>query len=152
MNKVSGVFSAAILLSSLTFSPILVAADSSQTDSLYHRIGGYNSVVAVVNDLFPRLAGDKQLGRFWAHRGDDGIAREKQLLIDFIAHKAGGDLYYRGREMELSHVGMRISAQDWKIMMQHLHATLEGFNLPQREYDEIVAFIESTRADIVELP
>lgn len=50
--------------------------------SLYERPGGYDAIAAVVNELLPRLENDPQLGRFRANRGDDGIAREKQLLID----------------------------------------------------------------------
>jgi hemoglobin len=69
--------------------------------SLYERLGGYDGIVAVVDDLLPRLAGDATLARFWAHRGSDGIAREKQLLIDFLASAAGGPLYYSGRDMKL---------------------------------------------------
>ena len=38
----------------------------------------------MANDLLPRLQTDPQLGRFWAHRGADGVTREKQLLIDFL--------------------------------------------------------------------
>lgn len=52
--------------------------------TLYERLGGYDAVSAVVNDLLPRLQADSQLGRFWEHRGEDGISREKQLLIDFL--------------------------------------------------------------------
>jgi hemoglobin len=44
----------------------------------------------VAHDLVARLDKDPQLGRFWAHRGEDGIKREKQLLIDFLCKKAGG--------------------------------------------------------------
>ena len=58
---------------------------SSETKSLYQRLGGYDAISAVANDLLPRLRGDPQLGRFWAHRGEDGIMREKQLLIDTFA-------------------------------------------------------------------
>jgi len=32
------------------------------------------------------------LGRFWQNRGDDGIARENQLLIDFLCSNAGGSM------------------------------------------------------------
>ncbi|MGI9301570.1 MAG: group I truncated hemoglobin, partial [Gammaproteobacteria bacterium] len=58
--------------------------------SLYERLGGYDAISAVANDLLPRLQADSQLGRFWQHRGDDGIEREKQLLIDFLCASAGG--------------------------------------------------------------
>jgi hypothetical protein len=54
------------------------------TKTLYERLGGYNAIAAVANDLLPRLRSDPQLGRFWAYRGEDGIVREKQLLIDFL--------------------------------------------------------------------
>jgi hemoglobin len=60
---------------------------------LYERLGGYDAIAAVADDLMPRLMHDPQLGRFWAHRGDDGLAREKQLLVDFLCVSAGGPLY-----------------------------------------------------------
>ena len=88
--------------------------------------------------------------RFWANRGKDGVEREVQLLVNFLAAKSGGPLYYRGREMKLSHVGMKIDAEDWAALMRHLNATLDKFKVPAKERGEVVAFIESTRADIVE--
>jgi truncated hemoglobin YjbI len=56
---------------------------SNDEKTLYERLGGYDAIAAVANDLLPRLRADPQLGRFWAHRGENGIMREKQLLIDF---------------------------------------------------------------------
>ncbi len=118
--------------------------------SLYERLGGYDGITAVCNNLLPRLAGDAQMGRFWAHRGEDGIAREKQLLIDFLCNAAGGPMYYTGRDMKLSHRGMHISAKDWQAFMGHVNATLDHFKVPTGERNDVIAFIESTRADIVE--
>ncbi len=86
---------------------------SDGTKTLYERLGGYNAIAAVANDLLSRLRADPQLGRFWAHRGEDGVMREKQLLIDFLCASAGGPMYYRGRDMVLVHRGMRISDSDW---------------------------------------
>ncbi len=118
--------------------------------SLYERLGGYDAVTAVANDLLPRLTSDPLLGRFWAHRGADGVAREKQLLIDFLCHAAGGPVYYAGRDMALSHKGMRINTADWEAFMGHVRATLDKFGAPSPERNETITFIESTRADIVE--
>ena len=39
--------------------------------TLYDRLGGYEGIIAFVEDLLPRLESDAQLGRFWQHRGDD---------------------------------------------------------------------------------
>jgi len=118
--------------------------------SLYERLGGYDAIAAVCGDLLPRLQADSRLGRFWQNRGEDGVRREKQLLIDFLCAGAGGPLYYMGRDMKTSHKGMKISEDDWSAFLGHLNATLEAFKVPQSERDEVVAFVESTKRDIVE--
>jgi len=123
---------------------------STQSPSLYERLGGYDAITAVADNLLPRLAGDALLGRYWQNRGEDGIAREKQLLVDFLAHSAGGPVYYTGRDMLLSHKGMKISQADWDAFIGHLEATLDAFNLPEQERSDVLGFIDSTRADIVE--
>ena len=107
--------------------------------TLYERLGGYDAIAAVATDLLRRLQADSQLGRFWEHRGEDGVTRERQLLIDFLCSNAGGPLYYSGRDMKLSHKGMRINASDWSAFIGHLDATLDAFEVPQREHDDVVA-------------
>jgi hemoglobin len=118
--------------------------------TLYERLGGYDALSAVVNDLLPRLMSDTRLGRFWENRGDDGINREKQLLIDYLCSSAGGPLLYTGRDNKTSHKGMGISESDWEKFTGHLNATLDKFQLPQQERGDVLGFIESTKADIVE--
>ena len=118
--------------------------------TLYERLGGYDAISAVANDLLPRLRSDPQLGRFWAHRGEDGVMREKQLLIDFLCASAGGPVYYRGRNMELTHTGMRISESDWSLFLSHAAATLAKFHVPQAEQSEVVAFVQSLKKEIAE--
>ncbi|HEV8714395.1 MAG TPA: group 1 truncated hemoglobin [Candidatus Binatia bacterium] len=118
--------------------------------TLYARLGGYDAIAAVAENLVGRLIADAQLGRFWQHRGDDGVRREKQLLIDFLCARAGGPLYYTGRDMGTAHRGMRISERDWTCLLTHLAATLEHFAVPARERGEVVAFVESLKAEIVE--
>jgi hemoglobin len=123
---------------------------SDQPQTLYERLGGYNAITAVANDLLPRLQGDPQLGRFWAHRGQDGVKREKQLLIDFLCASAGGPMYYRGRDMVLTHRGMRISESDWSVFLGHAAATLAKFQVREAEQREVVAFVQSLKTEIVE--
>ena len=120
-----------------------------QAKTLYERLGGYDAIAAVADDLLPRLENDAQLGRFWANRGDDGIAREKQLLVDYLCANAGGPLLYTGRDMLTSHRGMGVTDSDWQLLIKHLKATLSGFQVPQQEQDDVLAFIDTTRADIV---
>jgi len=118
--------------------------------SLYARLGGYDAVAAVVEDLLSRLTIDVKLKRFWENRGDDGVAREKQLLIDFLCASAGGPLMYTGRDMPLSHKGMGIDAADWDAFIGHLTTTLEKFSVPETEKADVLNFIASTRGEIVD--
>lgn len=119
--------------------------------TLYARLGGYDAISAVADDLLPRLQADSRLRRFWDHRGADGLAREKQLLIDFLCASAGGPMYYAGRDMKASHRGMQIGESDWSAFIGHVNATLDSFKVPQAERDQVVAFIQSTKTDIVEV-
>ena len=118
--------------------------------SLYERLGGYDGVTAFVEDLLPRLQGDSLLGRFWENRGEDGVAREKQLLIDYLCSSAGGPVYYTGRDMKISHKGMKISESDWSAFLEQAGATMKALQVPQQECDDVVAFVLSLKDDIVE--
>lgn len=114
------------------------------------RLGGYDAIAAVANDLLPRLQADPQLGRFWAHRGEDGVKREKQLLIDFLCSSAGGPVYYRGRDMALCHRGMRISESDWNVFLGHAAATLAKFQVPEaQEGDSGIAWFSRPLVKLV---
>ncbi|EEA93603.1 group 1 truncated hemoglobin [Pseudovibrio sp. JE062] len=117
--------------------------------TLYERLGGYDAISAVVDNLLPRLQSDDLLARFWQNRGEDGITREKQLLIDYLANSAGGPLYYTGRDMVLTHKGMGITEADWEAFLGHLKATLESFSLPEAEFNDAVGFVSSLKEEIL---
>lgn len=118
--------------------------------TLYERLGGYDAIAAVANDLLPRMQADAQLGRFYQHRGEDGLRRSRQILIDFLCSSAGGPLYYTGRDMKVTHKGMKISESDWSAFLGYLNDTLDTLQVPQPERNEVVALMQSTKADIVE--
>ena len=52
--------------------------------------------------------------------------------------------------MTLSHGGMGIGESDWGRFIAHLNATLDKFSLPAAERADVLAFVENTKADIVE--
>jgi hemoglobin len=118
--------------------------------TLYERLGGYDGISAFANNLLPRLQSDGQLGRFWKNRGDDGIEREKQLLIDYLCSNSGGPVYYTGRDMKISHKGMSINEDDWSIFFEHAGATMQALQMPQQECDDVVSFVTGLKEDIVE--
>ena len=118
--------------------------------SLYERLGGYDGVVGAVDAILPRLIYDSQLGRFWKNRGQDGISRERQLLIDFICNAAGGGMYYPGRDMTLTHVGMEISDSDWTLFTGHVAAALDSLGGGEPERGDVLGCMDSLKDEIVE--
>jgi len=67
-----------------------------------------------------------------------------------MVEAAGGPAYYVGRDMRTSHAGMRIGEADWAAFMRHSAATLDHFDVPAREKDEVLAFFASLRGEIVD--
>lgn len=119
--------------------------------TLYDRLGGYDGISAFTNDLLPRLQADPLLGRFWKNRGDDGIEREHQLLNDYLCSKAGDPIYYTGRDMKLTHKGMKISEEDWSTFLGHAGETFKVLAVPENEVNDVVIFVLSLKDDIVEV-
>jgi hemoglobin len=54
-------------------------------------------------------------------------------------------MYYRGRDMLLTHRGMRISESDWKVFLGHAAATLAKFRVPEAEQRDVVALVQSLK-------
>jgi len=119
--------------------------------SLYVRLGGYDAIAAVVDDLLPRLREDSLLGRFWTSpRSVDTNNRERQLAIDYIASAAGGPTIYLGRDMKLAHKGMGITKADYAAFMRCLSISLDTFEVPEPERGEVVTFALSLEQEIAE--
>ena len=124
---------------------------SDKPGSLYIRLGGYDAIAAMVDDLLPRLRSDELLSRFWVSpRSLDTHNRERQLAVDFIASAAGGPTFYLGRDMRMSHKGMGITTADYAAFMRCLAVSLDKFNVPEPERREVVAFVTSLEPEIVE--
>jgi hemoglobin len=45
---------------------------------------------------------------------------------------------------------MNVSESDWSALLGHLNATLGAFQIPQAEHDEVIAFVQNTKPDIIE--
>jgi hemoglobin len=123
---------------------------TSQDQSLYQRLGGYDAIAAATDDLLARLQADPRLKDFWKGASSDNRRKARQLIVDFMVEAAGGPAFYVGRDMQKAHEGMRIDDQDWDVFMLHAAATLDHFGVPQREREDVLGFFASLRTDIVE--
>jgi len=121
-----------------------------ESKSLYERLGGYDAIAAVTDELLARLLNDPQLGVFWKGHSENSLRRDRQLVVNYMCEAAGGPVFYTGRDMPTSHKGLGISASDWEVFMRHAAAALEKFAVPVTEKGEVLAFLTSLQGDIVE--
>ena len=126
------------------------AQDAQMKKSLYERLGGYNAIAAVVDDFVGRLVTDKQFERFFVGHSTDSKKRIRQHIVDQLCAAAGGPCIYTGRTMKDSHTGLGISEAEWDASAKHLVASLDKFKVPEQEKKDLLAFVTSLKADIVE--
>jgi hemoglobin len=121
---------------------------TTQTTSLYDRLGGLGAINALTESWVARVGGDDRAnGKFV--RTD--IARLKKEIADQLCEVTGGRCVYTGRSMRDTHAGMKTTAGEFEVAMQHLGAALDELQVPKAEQDELVKLLRPMRDDIVEV-
>ena len=122
---------------------------ASAGQSLYKRLGGYDALAAVTDDFVQRLATDPQLAKFFAGHSTDSLKRLRQLVVDQLCEATGGPCYYTGRSTKTAHAGLGITEDQWNATANHLVETLDKFNVPPKEKNEVLSAISGLKSDIV---
>lgn len=136
----------------LTLGSGLVARAQEEGPSLYDRLGGVYNIASVVDDFIERLLVNDTLN---ANPAIDEARRRvakaglKYRVTELVCQATGGPCTYTGRSMKDTHQHMNITEAEWTAMMADFGATLNKFQVPEKEQAELVAIMESTRGDIV---
>ena len=119
---------------------------------LYQRLGGYDVIAAIADDVLARFREDSRFTRFGMGRSADSRQRARQLLVDQICALAGGPCFYTGRDMKTAHGGLAITETEWDISMQHTEAALEKLQIVEPERAEFLSLIARYKGDIMHPP
>ncbi len=128
---------------------------NSKKVSLYDRLGGVYSIAAVVDDLVDRILADPRLG---ANPHIDEAQHSilpagfKYLVTEMICWATGGPQHYSGHALGDAHRHLMITHQEWRAFLDDFQQTLDKFNIPQAEREELDAIVASTRESIVTPP
>jgi hemoglobin len=125
------------------------------TPPLYDRLGGVYNIAVVVDDLIDRIMVDSRLNA--NPRVDEAHHRVspqgfKYYVTEMVCWAAGGPQTYSGRSMGDSHRHLMITDEEWKAFMDDFQQTLDKFEVPQPEQDELKAIVQSTKESIVVEP
>lgn len=122
------------------------------TASLYARLGGYDAIAAVADDILTREMKDSVITPFFKGLEPKDLQRIRQHLVDQLCAAAGGPCFYPGKDMKTTHAEMEITPAVWNAFVSHIGETLAAFKVGERERNELVVIVNSMRADIVNKP
>lgn len=127
--------------------PATVAKTEEAPKVLYERLGGKPAIEAVIDDFLGRVAADERINSGFAV---GHLPRLRQRLIELVCAATGGGCTYSGRDMGTVHAGMRITNDQFNVLVGHLVATLEKFKVPEKEKGELLGLLAPMRDSIVE--
>lgn len=125
---------------------------NTQAPSLYDRLGGLMPISVVASDFLDVVIPDPVLN---ANPAIDAARQRvptpylKYQVTALVCHATGGPCPYQGRTMKESHAHLNITAAEWEQMVMLFKGVLAKHKVPERESNELLDIIDSTRADIV---
>lgn len=133
---------------------------AQEQPALYDRLGGVYNIATVVDDFIDRIMVDPRLNA--NPRVDEAHHRVsppgfKYLVTEMVCEASGGPQHYSGRSMGDAHMGdahrhLMISQEEWQVILEDFQQTLDKFEVPRLEQEELMALLESTREAIVVSP
>jgi hemoglobin len=143
---------AAAILITAGGAAIQTARAQERLPSLYERLGGAYSIATVVDDFIERLLVNPTLNANPAI--SEARARVPKAGLKFhvttqLCEVTGGPCKYTGRAMKEAHQHLNITQAQWDAMVADFQRTLDKFKVPQKEQQELITIVGSTRRDIV---
>ncbi len=124
----------------------------AQEASLYERLGGLYPIASVVDVFIDLLLHNDVLNENPAIReARDRVPAPglKYHVTAMVCQATGGPCEYTGRSMEEAHAHLNIGEREWQAMLSDLRRTLNDFQVPEQEQEELIAIVQSTKDDIV---
>lgn len=123
------------------------SSSSAGGATLYDRLGRRPGIDSVVHTFVGNIGRDKRINVRFMFVDMDVLQAQ---LTDQICAASGGPCTYAGRAMKPLHAPMHVRAAEFDAMGEDLIAALKTHGVPERETQELLAIIASTRGDIVE--
>ena len=118
--------------------------------TLYERLGGDGAVNAAVDIFYRHVLSDERIN-YWF----DDIDMEKQAVKQkaFMTMAFGGPHHYTGQDMRTAHrplVQRGLNDTHFDAVAENLVKALNELSVPQKEIDDVLAIVESTRDDVLD--
>lgn len=115
-------------------------------ETLYGRLGGEESIAAVVDAFYDRVLADETVAHFF---DDVDMQRQRAHQTQFLSSVAGGPVEYTGEEMHAAHDHLEIEPIHFDAIAGHLEATLREFDVAERDREAVLEAFGSYEDEIV---
>jgi hemoglobin len=126
--------------------------EADEAPTLYTRLGGTYAIATVVDDFIERVLLNDTLNAnpaIDAARDRVPTPGLKFQVTAFMIQATGGPYTYHGRTMVDSHKHLHITEAEWGALAGDFKATLDDFEVPEKEQGELFALVGTTHDDIV---
>lgn len=136
-----------------------------EESSLYERLGGAFAIAAVVDHFSDAIVRNPIVGqqsenpalREWHTNNLGRLAGLKFMRTLWVCDIAGGPQQYAGTKpgstqlgLEEAHRDLKISPDEFDEVAAELARTLDSFNVPDREKDEVLAAFAAHKGEVTE--
>ena len=120
--------------------------------SLYERVGGVNNIAMLIDDVVDRsYASPVFMASARIHQAHMRFPKPiyKYQATAFACMAMGGPCQYTGRTPKEAHKDLGITEVEWRELVRIFRESMTSFQVPAREQGEVLALIESAKADVV---
>jgi hemoglobin len=114
--------------------------------SLYERLGGYNGIAAITEDIWANHTANEAIKQRYLNSDPETV---KRLVREMFCAGTGGPETYTGKDMLTTHRGMNISDHEFVSVVDDVLDALTKNSVGQRERDEVLCILYSMKNDIV---
>jgi len=139
-----------IVVTALGVCTAFAVAASAQEKTLCERLGGTPAVSAVVDSFAGRVLKDDRVNKKFAKSDANRLVTNLKGFVGQATHCPG--VKYKGKNMKNTHKNMGVTEGEFNAVVDELVKTLNEFNVPDKEKNELLAAIGPTKSDIVAKP
>ena len=111
--------------------------------TLYQRLGGYDVIAAIFDNIGSRVSDDPELSQFLRNIDEETGKRNREISMDVLCDLTGGPCSYIGRDAKMVHKELGITDEHWQSVLEYMDETLDELNIGNDEKKDFLAIIAS---------
>ncbi|MFC7441364.1 group I truncated hemoglobin [Laceyella putida] len=119
----------------------------STRSTLYERLGGEESIAAVISEFYDRMTQDDRVNHHFIGVNMEVLRRHQ--ITYFMSYALGGPKHYEGNTLRKAHSGLNITSEEYEIAIKHLNSALRKFNVAIEDIARVEAFLRSVKPHII---